>query len=653
MDQRQLFLRDVLTVLFKHKVLIVLFTALVTALVTAGSVFWPPTYESEAKVRLMRGREVAQTDPAFVRGGAGYGVVQLSREDVNSEIELLYSNDVLSKVVSIAKNYSGPGGPVLSVLKGVTLDLVLPDDPQKAVEKLRRAIDVETVKDSHVLEIRVRQHDRQQAQALLAALLSAYSQKHIEVFSTPESQEFFDAQMKTIRDTLTKAQKNLEAYRLENNIVELEAERKILLEQYAEAKRLLTQLAESQSATGAVTLDAPADTGITATLSRGTNSTVVTEMQLRLLELLLERNRMSQSLGPKHPEVMGAEREIQSAQKRLLDAIAETRQTTERKMAELEARLMDLNRYQARVDELEQEVKIQSENYEYYAKKAEEARVNTAMANQAMSNIKVVSEPTLPTDPVSPRKALNIVIGFVAGLLGSLGLAFFVSWLDHGLRTPEDVEHYVGVPALASFFRGRVPSADDDEMGRLRSLIDATAPDKPHRILLVTSATECPDAREICEALTEVYGADPDTKAVWVDLTGDIDGEGLVDVVLGKRRVEDVMSKSGRTMVIARGGDANYPAHLWKSKATQTALEDLRNRCDVVLVLAPPVMLAPDALSLARFTDGALVAVEAECTRREVVQRAVETLREAKGEVLGVVLTNREQVIPKAVYKRM
>jgi len=97
MDQRQIFLRDILTVVFKRKALIVLFVIVVFGVVVVGNYAWPPTYESAAKVRLMRGREVSQTDPTVTRSSAGVTMVQMTPEDVNSEIELIYSDDVLKQ----------------------------------------------------------------------------------------------------------------------------------------------------------------------------------------------------------------------------------------------------------------------------------------------------------------------------------------------------------------------------------------------------------------------------------------------------------------------------------------------------------------------------------------------------------------------------
>jgi len=68
---------------------------LVFAVVCLGNYVWPPTYESSARLRLTRGREVYQTDASVTKSMEGVAMVQMSAQDVNSEIDLIASKDVL------------------------------------------------------------------------------------------------------------------------------------------------------------------------------------------------------------------------------------------------------------------------------------------------------------------------------------------------------------------------------------------------------------------------------------------------------------------------------------------------------------------------------------------------------------------------------
>ena len=52
--------------------------------------------------------------------------------------------------------------------------------------------------------------------------------------------------------------------------------------------------------------------------------------------------------------------------------------------------------------------------------------------------------------PIKPRKALNLALGFILGILGGIGMAFFSEYLDHSLKTPQEVEEKVKLQLLAS-----------------------------------------------------------------------------------------------------------------------------------------------------------------------------------------------------------
>ena len=85
----------------------------------------------------------------------------------------------------------------------------------------------------------------------------------------------------------------------------------------------------------------------------------------------------------------------------------------------------------------------------------------------------------------------------------------------------------------------------------------------------------------------------------------------------------------------------------------RSLLDGIKQHYDRIVFHVAPVLQGHDALNLARLADGAVVVIRADSTRREVVQRAMELLAEAKGRVLGAVLTERKQVIPTLVYRRL
>lgn len=56
----------------------------------------------------------------------------------------------------------------------------------------------------------------------------------------------------------------------------------------------------------------------------------------------------------------------------------------------------------------------------------------------------------MPENPVSPNKKLNIAIGFLLGLMVSIGLAFLLEFVDNTFKTKEQVEQILGLPVVGA-----------------------------------------------------------------------------------------------------------------------------------------------------------------------------------------------------------
>ena len=66
-----------------------------------------------------------------------------------------------------------------------------------------------------------------------------------------------------------------------------------------------------------------------------------------------------------------------------------------------------------------------------------------------VDSVSVIDSAVASKTPVSPKKALNMVLAFVLGLFTSLGLAFLLEFLDNTVKTPEEVEN-LNVPVLGT-----------------------------------------------------------------------------------------------------------------------------------------------------------------------------------------------------------
>lgn len=82
-------------------------------------------------------------------------------------------------------------------------------------------------------------------------------------------------------------------------------------------------------------------------------------------------------------------------------------------------------------------------------------------------------------------------------------------------------------------------------------------------------------------------------------------------------------------------------------------IEELRATFEYVVIHAGPLRLETSAMLISRWTDGVVLVVEANSTRRDSAKKVKESLQAASVNLLGVVLNNRTFPIPEAIYRRL
>jgi capsular exopolysaccharide synthesis family protein len=92
---------------------------------------------------------------------------------------------------------------------------------------------------------------------------------------------------------------------------------------------------------------------------------------------------------------------------------------------------------------------------------------------------------------------------------------------------------------------------------------------------------------------------------------------------------------------------------LLNSERMRSRFAELRKEFDFVLVDAAPLTRYSDAIVLGQITDGLVLVLEANSTRREAALQIAESLRASDIRILGAVLNKRTFPIPEMLYKRL
>ena len=474
-------LRDGASALFRRRAL-VLFTFLAVVLGTAIVTYLLPNkYESRMKILVKNQRvDVAITPQAT--GGAPLGVEsEVSENQINSEIELLTSRDLLAQV---AKDCGLAQAGTASFWKKRIPE---PERLEKAAADLSKDLVITPVKKANVISISYSANSPEVAAAVLKKVGELYLEKHLTLHHPTGASDFFKEKADQYETQLQDSEKQLTNFQQDNKLVVLGQQKDLTLQKTAEAKsKLLESEAAVNEATNRIKRIEQQLASTPARIVTQSKSIPAQYSAERLNTMLVElQNRRTQLLTKFRPDdrlVREVDDQIRTTRAALTKAEAQTaveqatdlnplRQTLETELArarleqtgaearrntltgqlrEYEGALQKLEGDTTRHNDLQRQVKEAEENYQLYAKKREEARIADELDRQKITNVSIAEAPALTRIPSSPNRPLNLVLGvFVAAFL-SLGTVFSAEMLGDTVYTPRQLEALTGATVLAT-----------------------------------------------------------------------------------------------------------------------------------------------------------------------------------------------------------
>jgi len=279
-------------------------------------------------------------------------------------------------------------------------------------------------------------------------------------------------------------------------------------------------------------------------------------------------------------------------------------------------------------------------------------------------NYLTLMEPALASNsPISPRTTNNMMLAAAVGLILAVGAALLLEYLDDTIKTSDDVESALKLVPLGSLIRmagrgyeGKLITAEHprspiSEVYRvMRTNLQYSTLDKPARTLLVTSASPV-EGKSVTAANLAVVLAQAGLRTVLVD--SDLRRPSLHKIFrlpnqhgLSNALLQPEASLNGHVQptelenlhVLTSGPIPPNPTELLGSRKMQALLEHLKGESDVVVLDSPPALVVTDANVLASQVDGVVLVTDAGRTRRDVAERACDTLRKVGGNILGAVV---------------
>lgn len=377
-------LRELIEILIKRKNLIAVITALAILISVVFSFFiLKPTYEAE--MILM----ASNTSDNLSSNNIGSGNLENMLDAISQYPSM--------NIETYRQQITTP-----EVMDKTIKDLNLEDE--YSIESLANKITLETIKDTQLIKIKKVSTDPEKA----ATIVNKLGENFIQVVSdnikerSTSSSEYVKAQMekeKEYYDEVLLEQKELLSQ--PRGASELSLELNAKLKQITEYKNQLNDLAIRKSAleSSIKTSETTSSRGSSIVLNRESGNVLIDD-STKILKI--ELAEVEASIGK----------------------INETIETLQNEIEDLQVELQEKKHEE---DIINQKVELARKTYEAFMKKYEELRV-TESAEIGESNITVISRAYPPTKPVGPRKALNLAIATVLGLMVGVFAAFFIEY---------------------------------------------------------------------------------------------------------------------------------------------------------------------------------------------------------------------------------
>jgi uncharacterized protein involved in exopolysaccharide biosynthesis len=471
----------------------------VFALIVLGTVLYPPLYESTAQILVQSNRVHYVTSPALQSASDPNTPVvndrAVTEQDLNSEMELMTQPRLIEQALAGLSGREPARGvltTVLGALAGVpgTISGLLHGGPslsplQRRSLAIQQRVGAAVIRKSNMLEVSFRSHDAAWSREFLAALLDRYFALHAQIIHDSRSEQFFDAQIRRLRQQLERAEDHLRAVRQRTGVLSLPDQSEAVVYQLsgfqAEYRKNQSRLDGVSRQVGAL------EEGLKASpmrlLKEVKSAPNPAYQQLRPKVLAIEMTRddilnryrsgtkMAREITGRfnsahqlleqenHTEVIERLSDLNPVWLGLASNLAQARVTEAALAGSQESLLRQIDTYQKEsrrladdgvaVEQAMREVEADKEGYISHLRKGEEARAELEMNESRIMNVVLAMPPSQPLEPKFPKFAINLFAGLLLALVAALAAAWWEERLDPTIYSVAAVVESAGEPVVA------------------------------------------------------------------------------------------------------------------------------------------------------------------------------------------------------------
>ncbi|MCL2649430.1 MAG: polysaccharide biosynthesis tyrosine autokinase [Candidatus Azobacteroides sp.] len=585
---------------------------------------------------IFKKREIYKKSPVWINVNEFKKTGNLIIDKIEDNSFIVTSKDTtFTKKIFLGEAFESPWG-LLTINKNETgsenfpiiISIIDPDSPPRVtVDPLN--------KTSNVVELSIVLANAEKGKDIVNALVDIYNQQVIEDknFVATNTIRFIDDRLVTIAKELESAEKNVETYKKERNITDLQTEGNLLLTANTEYSQKISDVDVQINILSSIKDFVYKNANTILPTNVGITDPTVIGLIGTYNELLLDKKRTTGGMKAENPILQEYDDRIASLKENLLKGIGIEDARLKSVRAELikqeslySSKIRGLSTQERESRELYRQKEIKETLFVYLLQKREETGLSLVLATP---NAKVIDKAYADKSPVKPKRKIILLAAFLLGLIIPICVIYLIDLFKFKLENKEELISVVKAP-----FLGEIPFNKGEDLFPVKEVRSRVAEkfrivaanlsfllgEENSKVISITSTVPSEGksffARNLALSL-----ATSGNKTLLID--ADMRKSklnGLVDFHVDKGfaryladpdiQIDDIIEKAGdwnkNLHVIPTKVFPPNPAELLASKRLDDLFAKVKVEYDYVIVDTPPIGLVADVFRLNQFANASV-----------------------------------------------
>ncbi len=504
-----------------------------------------------------------------------------------------------------------------------------------------------TSKTTSVVSISLKNSSTQRGKDFINKLIEVYNinTNNDKNEVAQKTAEFIDERIAIISKELGSTEQDLETFKRTAGITDLSSEAKIALEGNAEYEKRRVENQTQISLVKDLQRYLQGNEYEVLPSNVGLKDAALAAAIAKYNEMLMERNRLLRTSTENNPTIINLTSSIHAMRANVvasMDATLKGLQITkadlQREAKRFSQRISDAPTQERQFVSIARQQEIKAGLYLMLLKKREENAITLAAT---ANNAKIIDAAIPDEAPVAPKKMMILLMAMILGAGIPVGVIYMISLTQVTIEGRADVEKLTSLPVI-----GDIPVADGLKGSSIavfenqNNLMSETFRgirtnlqfllEEGQKVIMVTS-TVSGEGKSFVSANTAISLALLGKKVVIVGL--DIRKPGLNKVFNlstkeqgitqfltdPKRNIMDLIQKSDvnpNLFILFGGAVPPNPTELLARKGLETAIEQLKEHFDYVVLDTAPIGMVTDTRLIARTADVTMYVCRADYTRK-------------------------------------